>query len=939
MNYEHIEYTYYNQLIYKTMKNFKLLSMLLAAASLLLASCSIDNLSSNEINDGEECLVSFAIQIPGELGTKSRIPMDPPEEFPDEEEPELNLDPEPEPTPEEPGPLPVDPEDPDNPTEPVVEPIIPGGGTMVKKLSYYVYKEATAYDEYDYPYTVYKPTETYGTIDITDLTTSVDIILIKGVKYRIAFWADAFGLEGNPNSPFIFDKQTARLSIDFDKVESNREDLDAFWAIIDIESPATGLLQSVVLTRPFAQLNIGADLSKVEQLAIDKNSIATGIEVKCGGAISLIGEWWNDVAYEDITTHTFKIAPRPTNYRFPVEPETYEYLCMNYILVPYHEFEEESVVPVTFSYDIDGTTTSRTINVPLERNHRTNIYGDLLTATSKVNITINPMFSQYHGEHNYEKEQELSPLHEAAKNGGVFELTEDLILSQPVIVPRYVRLTVDLNRYTISKISNETGINNVFELESGASLTIKGFGQVKAIGENSSNYIAYGSSGSYLNIYGGSYDGGISMYSNNVTLYGGAFKNCNSSNLRVANDLKLAQVGDWQCVIKQDFDTSNTPGGWLEDWEAMMGLISIHTDNHVPNYLHSNNGVTYIISRNSMEAIASASGTAIDLGLFNENGPFTFVINDGITEICDYAFSSAVDLAYYYNTITLPSTLNRIGNYAFAYCMSLESLDIPENVTVIGEAAFKRCWNLQDINIPDGVTRIEKETFEYTDISSIELPNSVNYIGENAFYGCGSLQSVTMSNNITEIGEAAFKECNNLRSINIPRELKRIEKEAFENTAISSIELPDSVNYIGENAFYRCGSLQSVTMTDNVSYIGKAAFRSCRNLRNINISNRIARIESETFKGAGLSTIDFPESVKYFGSECFTGSYLTTIIIRSDSFRFEDDSIFWGKNFTESDYNFITLYVHPNMVSYVKNMFPGILENYVWVNTLDELEE
>ena len=335
-----------------------------------------------------------------------------------------------------------------------------------------------------------------------------------------------------------------------------------------------------------------------------------------------------------------------------------------------------------------------------------------------------------------------------------------------------------------------------------------------------------------------------------------------------------------------------------------------------PTYVYSNSGVTYLISWFTQHAYASLSGDAIVLGLGGVEHGFT--AHDGIREIGNYAFYECDDLGSSGGTVELPNTLESIGKYAFAGCTSLRSLVIPASVTRIGEAAFRGCMELRNINVPDGVTRIENETFSGAfNITSLELPNSVTFIGKKAFWNCRGLMS-----------------------INIPNGVKEIKEETFAGTSsLTSIELPNSVTSIGESAFNGCSSLQSVTMSNNVTEIGKAAFKSCRNLRNINISNRIARIESETFKGAGLYTIDFPESVKYFGSECFAGSYLTEIIIRSDSFKFEDDSIFWGKNFTASDYNFITLYVHPNMVSYVKNMFPGILENYVWVNTLDELEE
>ena len=755
------------------MKHFKLLSMLLAAASLLLASCSIDNLSSNEINDGEECLVSFAIQIPGDIAAKTRsntgnAPL--PEE-PEEEIPEAPAE----------GEEPEEPEGSDTPTVPV-DRITPGGGTMVKKLSYFVYKVTDYRNEFE---ATCAPTETFGTIDLTGLTASLNITLVKGVRYRIVFWADSFGLAEGTDSPYSFDMETGKLSIDFDKIESNRENLDAFRSLIDIEDPSAGIVHNVTLRRPFAQLNIGADLRKIEKLAVDKNSITTGIEVQCANAIYLT-ETWDDIRSHDITTRTFKIAPLPTNYKFPVEPETYEYLSLNYILVPYQEWVEST--PVKFNFEIDGSATSRTINVPLESNFRTNVYGDLLTATSEVNITINPMFWLDHGDYNYEAEQVSSPLHEAGKTGGEFTLTEDLMISKPVVVSSDNHLIVDLNRYTLSKTSNETGINSVFELESGASLTIKGFGHVKALGERSSNYIVRGSSSrSYLFIEGGSYEGQFGMYySSNITLYGGGFKNYNDLNLSgcVAEGLELRQLGEWSCVIKDGFDTSVADGGWGVDWETLSSLMGHQSDFHQPTYVYSNSGVTYVVSWDDVDAYASSSGENIVLGL--GGGMSSFTAHDGIRGISDYAFYNCGELGLSGGVVTLPSSLESIGKYAFAYS-GLYNLTIPENVTSIGEGAFQRCWSLENINIPEGVTKIEKETFENTSITSIVLPSSV-----------------------TSIGEGAFRQCYELESINIPDGVTRIEKEAFECTSLSTIYFPASVKYFGPRCCARFSALQTV---------------------------------------------------------------------------------------------------------------------------------
>ena len=83
-------------------------------------------------------------------------------------------------------------------------------------------------------------------------------------------------------------------------------------------------------------------------------------------------------------------------------------------------------------------------------------------------------------------------------------------------------------------------------------------------------------------------------------------------------------------------------------------------------------------------------------------------------------------VTYSGNTYSVTS----IGDYAFAYCSSLTSVEIGNSVTSIGDHAFRDCEIL----------------------TSVELPNSVTSIGEYAFWGCSCLTSVEIPNSVTSIG-------------------------------------------------------------------------------------------------------------------------------------------------------------------------------------------
>ncbi|MDY4550581.1 MAG: leucine-rich repeat protein [Parabacteroides sp.] len=97
--------------------------------------------------------------------------------------------------------------------------------------------------------------------------------------------------------------------------------------------------------------------------------------------------------------------------------------------------------------------------------------------------------------------------------------------------------------------------------------------------------------------------------------------------------------------------------------------------------------------------------------------------------------------------ITIPESVNSIGDYAFDGCKSLTSIQLPKAVNSIGYWAFYDCRSL----------------------TSIQLPESVNSIGNRAFAGCTSLTSIQLPKSVKSIGNTAFSYCESLIRIQIPK--------------------------------------------------------------------------------------------------------------------------------------------------------------------------
>ena len=188
-----------------------------------------------------------------------------------------------------------------------------------------------------------------------------------------------------------------------------------------------------------------------------------------------------------------------------------------------------------------------------------------------------------------------------------------------------------------------------------------------------------------------------------------------------------------------------------------------------------------------------------------------------------YAFSDCPCLT----NLTLPSGVTEIGDFAFRNCKGLTSLTLPSGVTKIGRCAFWDCYGLTSLTLPSGVAEIKSGTFcDCSGLTSLSLPSGLTSIGESAFSGCSGLTSLTLSSDI-RIDGSAFKGCSGLKTVSfcinddletyltkghsyIYLDVDCAIKYYLGGEEITSIVIPSSVTTLGECAFQRCSTLQSV---------------------------------------------------------------------------------------------------------------------------------
>ncbi len=326
-------------------------------------------------------------------------------------------------------------------------------------------------------------------------------------------------------------------------------------------------------------------------------------------------------------------------------------------------------------------------------------------------------------------------------------------------------------------------------------------------------------------------------------------------------------------------------------------------------------GLTSITIPNSVTSIGGSA-------FHGCKGLTSVTIGNSVTSIERNAFYDCRALT----SVTIPNSVTSAERNAFYDCTGLTSVTIPNSVTSIGYDAFDKCSGLTSIIVEGGNKKydsrnkcnaiIETETNELIlGCKNTNIPFSVTSIGYGAFSGCTDLTNITIHFNVTEIRGNAFKGCSGLTSITIPISVTYIGIEAFNGcNALKSIVvnagnekydsrnncnaiietetniliqgcnttvIPEDVTSIGNDAFYGCSGLTSVTIGDSVTSIGNGAFYNCYGLTSVTIGNSVTSIGDGAFYNCnGLKKVIIGNSVTSIGEEAFFGcSGLTSITI------------------------------------------------------------
>lgn len=358
-----------------------------------------------------------------------------------------------------------------------------------------------------------------------------------------------------------------------------------------------------------------------------------------------------------------------------------------------------------------------------------------------------------------------------------------------------------------------------------------------------------------------------------------AFYNCSQLDLMLP--AAVIELGD-----KALFNTAtyNNENNWKDDLLIVGDCLVKARGNRSEYSIPSN---IRLIANNAFE-----SNTGLE----------KIVVPEGVEIIGDDAFWQCSSL----HQVSLPQTsLKSLGKEAFRDCSSLQEISLPEGIDEIRSWTFYDCTSLVSLSIPESVKKIAYDVVYNTPLlknsqyltngmliiddclvatnkawlsSVVSIPENVRLIAQDAFMNT-YITEVHLPEGIPMIDFRTFSGCKNLRNVQIPLGVTKIGEQAFSScSSLTNVELPEGVTEIGEDAFSWCSSLESINIPESTTLIGSSAFDLCSSLKSIRLPQNLTRVESSSFNGcSSLEQVVLSEQLTYIGDRAFMGTGIASL--------------------------------------------------------------
>ena len=487
------------------------------------------------------------------------------------------------------------------------------------------------------------------TVDMAGGKATYTARLVTGQTYQFVFWA-----YNEAGQHYTLDATTKKVTVNYEGF-NNDESRDAFYKYIEAKKITGPIKETILLNRPFAQLNFGVNEADIAAAA------AAGIAVK-KSAVKVVGvpnvlDLTDGSADGDVTV-TYTLADCPAE-KLAVKNVEYGYVSMGYILAGKDEkITAEASLTIADEAGADLCEPKVVPAVPLQGNWRTNILGNLFTSDVEFNIVVDPIFTD-DNDIDLENISTEAALKALFINGGSAKLVEDFAINQPLTLSGKNFVNLDLNGHNL--INNNTpfvdGSDNdygIFIVKDDATLNISGEGEVKSICADPE----LGPSGVWcmnvwakdnatVNIHGGSFynsmvkEGQLDLiYANGnaqVNIYGGRFESANHT-VREGKDVY------WVLNLRDNAPAKiNVFGGEFVKFNPAATNTEPTDNNFVAEgYASVQDGDVFTVVKGAAGTIVS-NAVELDAAIANATGDETIYLKEGTyTNVIDVRTDNAL---------------------------------------------------------------------------------------------------------------------------------------------------------------------------------------------------------------------------------------------------------------------------------------------------------
>ena len=318
-----------------------------------------------------------------------------------------------------------------------------------------------------------------------------------------------------------------------------------------------------------------------------------------------------------------------------------------------------------------------------------------------------------------------------------------------------------------------------------------------------------------------------------------------------------------------------------DNQKCSAGSTAIIATNSGSNSYILNNSDVWVAQSSGSSGSGGSSETEFGPSItpIGEDGmPYGDVtISEGIKSISSVSGVNARKSCFFandkVNTVKIPNSMERLGNYGFSYSSLTDVIfDENSNVTEIGTNCFYECVKLTNIRIPKKVTHISGYAF-YGNNALTEVTFNADDLtmGDNVFAGCRNLDTLNWGSGIIKLGKSSFSQCSKLTVLSIPNNVISLgDSYTFSAcTGITSVIFEEGtpITVIPQCCFYQCTSLTDVVIPSGVITLGNAAFYTCTRMKHITLPNTLTSINctvgstNNTFADCtGLETVTLEDN-------------------------------------------------------------------------------